>query len=116
VTVAAIVGGAAGLSATDAFRRLHRLAELRLQWDRTWDVAGAVMVPTVPTIPTHAQVPAQPLETSAMLGTYTNGANFLALCAVAAPCGVRPDGVPFGITLFAPAGADARLSALAAAW
>ena len=74
------------------------------------------MVPSVPTIPTHAQVVQEPLATSTMLGTYTNGANLLDLCAVAVPCPVRPDGMPFGVTLLAPAGADARLLALAAAW
>jgi allophanate hydrolase len=114
--VAAIVRAAAEKSATDAFRGIHRLAELRLAWDRTWSVAGAVMVPTVPTIPTHAQVAEGPFATSAMLGTYTNGANLLDMCAVAVPCPTRPDGMPFGVTLLAPAGADARLLALAAAW
>jgi allophanate hydrolase len=114
--VATIVRGAAGRSATDAFRGIHRLAELRLDWDRTWSVAGAVMVPSVPTIPTHAQVAEEPFATSTMLGTYTNGANLLDLCAVAVPCPTRPDGVPFGVTLLGPAGADARLLALAGAW
>jgi len=114
--VAAIVRGAAGQTATDAFRGIHRLAELRLEWDRTWELAGALMVPSVPTIPTHAQVAQEPFATSAMLGTYTNGANLLDLCAVAVPCPTRPDGMPFGVTFLAPAGADARLLALAAQW
>jgi allophanate hydrolase len=114
--VAEIVRGAAGATATDAFRGIHRLAELRMAWDRTWERAEAVMVPSVPTIPTHADVAEAPFATSTMLGTYTNGANLLDLCAVAVPCPVRPDGVPFGVTLLAPAGADARLLALAAAW
>ncbi len=114
--VAEIVRGAVSATATDAFRGIHRLAELRMAWDRTWEIAEALMVPSVPTIPTHEQVAEEPFATSAMLGTYTNGANLLDLCAVAVPCPVRPDGVPFGVTLLAPAGADARLLALAAAW
>jgi allophanate hydrolase len=115
-TVAGIVRGAARFSATDAFRAVHRLAELRHAFDATWDAAGALLVPTIPTIPTHAQVAEEPVATSAMLGTYTNAANLLDLCGVALPCPTRPDGVPFGITLLAPAGADARLLELAAAF
>ncbi|MGB3134982.1 MAG: allophanate hydrolase, partial [Candidatus Macondimonas sp.] len=44
---------------------------------------------------------------------YTNHLNLLDLCAVAVPCGGLPIGLPFGITLQAPAGHDARLLALA---
>ena len=111
--VAEIVRGAVGATATDAFRGIHRLAELRMAWDRTWEIAEALMVPSVPTIPTHEQVAEEPFATSAMLGTYTNGANLLDLCAIAVPC---PRRRCRSLTLLAPAGADARLLALAAAW
>ncbi|HEY1734007.1 MAG TPA: amidase family protein, partial [Acidimicrobiales bacterium] len=47
---------------------------------------------------------------------YTNFVNLLDLCAVAVPAGRRPDGLPFGVQLIAPAFADHRLLALAAAW
>jgi allophanate hydrolase len=36
------------------------------------------------------------------------------LCAIALPCGFRASGVPFGVTLIAPALADGLLCALGA--
>ena len=71
------------------------------------------MLPTTPGIFTRDQVEASPLETNARLGRFTNFANLLDLCACAVPAGFRPDGMPFGVTLFAPAGHDARLLARA---
>jgi allophanate hydrolase len=47
---------------------------------------------------------------------YTNMANLLDLCAVAVPAGLRPDGLPFGVQLLAPAFADRPLLDLAARW
>ena len=51
-----------------------------------------------------------------VLGTFTTFANLLDLCAVAVPAGLRADGLPFGVTLLAPAFADAALLDLAARW
>jgi allophanate hydrolase len=48
------------------------------------------------------------------LGHYTNFVNLLDLCAIAVPAGHRPDGVPFGLTLVAPAHHDREVGALAA--
>jgi allophanate hydrolase len=115
-SVAAIVRTANGRTATESFLGLHRLAELRRATETTWQRAHALLVPTTPTIPTHAEEREDPLGTSAMLGTYTNFANLLDLCAIAVPCPTRPDGPPFGVSLLAPAGADPRLVELAAAW
>ncbi len=42
--------------------------------------------------------------------------NLLDLCAVAVPAGERPDGLPFGVQLLAPAFADEALLDLAARW
>ena len=49
----------------------------------------------------------------AQLGTYTNFVNLLDLCAVAVPAGARPGGVPFGLTVVAPAHHDYEAAALA---
>ena len=48
------------------------------------------------------------------LGTYTNFVNLLDLCAIAAPSGMRGDGLPSSVTLIAPAGADGLVAGLAA--
>ena len=63
--------------------------------------------------PQSAQkVLANPLELNSRLGTYTNFVNLLDLCGLALPAAMRADGIPFGITLLAPAGHDARLASI----
>jgi allophanate hydrolase len=48
------------------------------------------------------------------LGHYTNFVNLFDLCAIAVPAGTRPDRVPFGLTVVAPAHRDREAAALAA--
>ncbi|MEA2138146.1 MAG: allophanate hydrolase, partial [Solirubrobacteraceae bacterium] len=103
-------------SAVDAFRAAHRLAELRLRTRAVWEQADALLLPTTPTAFTDAEVADEPIVRNALLGTYTNFVNLLDLCAVAVPGGAREDGLPFGVSLIAPAGADRSLLALAANW
>src|SRR5665213_3715322 len=71
-----------------------------------------MVVPTAPTIYTVAQVEADPVALNSRLGHYTNFVNLLDLAALAVPAGFRPDGLPFGITLIAPAWHDGALAAL----
>ena len=59
-----------------------------------------------------AQVLANPIELNSRLGTYTNFVNLLDLCGLALPAAIRPDEIPFGITLLAPAGQDALLASI----
>ncbi|MBX9594321.1 MAG: allophanate hydrolase, partial [Roseomonas sp.] len=66
-----IIAGAARFSATDAFRGLHRLAELRLSTLPAWDGIDALLVPTAPNFPTLAALEADPIRPNARLGTYT---------------------------------------------
>ena len=70
------------------------------------------MLPTAPTAYTTAQVLANPIELNSRLGTYTNFVNLLDLCGLALPAAMRADGIPFGITLLAPAGHDAALACI----
>jgi allophanate hydrolase len=65
---------------------------------------------------TAAQIAEEPLARNAQLGTYTNFVNLLDLAAIAVPADAREDGLPFGISLVAPAGAEAALLALAGRW
>jgi allophanate hydrolase len=55
---------------------------------------------------------ANPIELNSRLGTYTNFVNLLDLCGLAVPASMRADGIPFGITLLAPAGRDAMLASI----
>ena len=60
------------------------------------------------------QVLADPIQLNSRLGTYTNFVNLLDLCGLAVPAAMRADGMPFGVTLLAPAGHDALLASSAA--
>ncbi len=105
-------------SAVDAFHARHRLAELRRVTGEVWGTGGAdaLLLPTAPTLFTAAEIADEPIVRNALLGTYTNFVNLLDLCAIAVPGGAREDGLPFGVQLIAPAGADRLLLTLAARW
>ncbi len=113
VTRQIIEGGAKPL-AVDAFEATYRLAALRRQADQSWSVIDTLVLPTAPTIYTRAQIAADPVGTNSRLGYYTNFANLLDTAAIAIPAGFRPDGLPFGVTLFGPAWSDTRLAVLGA--
>ena len=114
--VRGIVEGAANFSAADAFRFEYRRAELaRLVQTAMADV-DTLMVPTAVIAPTIEEVLSDPLGPNSRLGTYTNFANFADLCALSLPAGMRVDGIPFGVTMLAPAWHDRKLSALGRRW
>jgi allophanate hydrolase len=49
-------------------------------------------------------------------GTYTNFVNLLDMAAISVPAGFRLNGTGFGISFFAPAGADRALLQMAEGW
>ncbi|MBR1221112.1 allophanate hydrolase [Bradyrhizobium sp. U87765 SZCCT0131] len=100
-------------SAADAFAAFYRLEALRAVARRTFAGIDALLLPTAPTAYTTAQVLADPITLNSRLGTYTNFVNLLDLCGIAVPAAMRDDGIPFGVTLLAPAGRDAALAAIA---
>jgi allophanate hydrolase len=111
VTRQIILAGAHG-TAADTFAAFYQLEELRRVADHVFRSIDALVLPTAPTIYTVEQVLADPIQLNSRLGTYTNFVNLLDLCALAVPSSMRPDGVPFGITLLAPSGEDAALAAI----
>jgi allophanate hydrolase len=102
----------ARLSAADTFTALYRLQALRRTSERIFSGIDAMVLPTAPTTYSTAQVLANPIELNSRLGTYTNFVNLLDLCGLALPAAMRADGIPFGITLLAPSGHDARLASI----
>jgi allophanate hydrolase len=111
-----ITAAGSRLTAADTFAALYRLQALRRIAARTFGHIDALVVPTAPTAYSTAQVLANPIELNSRLGTYTNFVNLLDLCALALPAAMRPDGIPFGITLLAPAGHDAQLASIGRAF
>jgi allophanate hydrolase len=99
-------------TASETFAALYRLQSLRKAAARTFANLDAVVLPTAPTAYTTEQVLANPIELNSRLGSYTNFVNLLDLCGLALPAAMRPDGIPFGITLLAPAGRDALLASI----
>jgi allophanate hydrolase len=109
-----VIESAAGLSAADAFAASYRLKALRRQTEAEWNRADILVTPSAGTIYTLSQVEADPVALNSRLGYYTNFVNLLDLSAIALPAGFRGDGLPFGITLLAPAFHDDALCALGA--
>ncbi len=107
-----ITAAGARLTAADTFAALYRLQALRKVAARTFTDIDALVLPTAPTAYTTAQVLANPIELNSRLGTYTNFVNLLDLCGLALPAAIKANGIPFGITLLAPAGHDALLASI----
>jgi allophanate hydrolase len=112
----AILEGANRYTAVDVFKAQHRLKALRETGLKLLGQGELFVVPTLPTIPTLAQVKADSLGWSRRLGCYTNFVNLLGLAALVLPSGFTPHGLPTSITLIGPGGSDRRLCQLGMAW
>jgi allophanate hydrolase len=111
-----IVGAGGKPSAADAFKAFYRVQELKRVCERSLAALDALVVPTAPATYTVDQVLADPVTLNSRLGAYTNFVNLLDLCGLAVPASFSADGVPFGITLLAPAGRDMQLAAIGSAF
>lgn len=109
-----ILGDAGRYSAADAFAGQYRLRALKRQADKVWETVDCLVTPTAGTIYTIAEMQADPIRLNSNLGYYTNFMNLFDYAAVSVPAGFQQDGLPFGITLVAPAHQDAPLLHLAA--
>lgn len=113
--VRGIVEGGHRYSAVDAFQAGYALRALARQVAPVWDKIDAILTPTAGTIHRIDAVEADPVRLNSQLGYYTNFMNLLDYAAVAVPAGFQPDGLPFGVTLFAPAFHDTALLSLGGA-
>ncbi len=108
-TTAAVIAPAGRLSAARAFKDRYRLAALRREIETSLDGLDGLAVPSIPRLVTRAEIEADPLGPNRELGTYTNFANLLDLCAVTLPTAPRADGGPASLTLLARGGEDGRV-------
>ena len=114
--VRGIIEQGLGFSAADQFRAEYRREALLKIITKMFEKIDALLVPTTPTFPTLAAVAAEPVKRNSELGRYTNFVNLADLCALALPAGFRADGLPFGITVIAPAWQHAALLDFGSRW
>ena len=93
-------------SARDTFLAKYKLAKLRREADKIWDNFDFIALPTTGTIYTQDAISKEPIKLNSKLGRYTNFMNLFDLCGCAVPTAFREDGLPAGLTLFAPAFRD----------
>jgi len=93
--------------ALDAIRTAQRQASLLLEG------CDAMVVPTVPTIFSIAEMLADPIALNTAMGTYTYFVNPLDLCAAAIPGVTRADGLRSSLCFVARAGEDGLVRTLA---
>ena len=104
--VAAIIESGRHYTAVDAFRASYRLQELKAEVGRLFEDVDVVVLPTLATTFTVAEVLADPITTNTALGLYTHCGNLLDLCAAAVPAGYTDDGRPCSLMVLGPALAD----------
>lgn len=115
--VRGIIAQGRAYDAADLCAAQTRLRALGQQAAAQWQSAGGqgmdvMLVPTAPTHYTIAQMQADPVVLNRNLGAYTNFVNLLDYAALSVPSSIRPDGLPFGITLIGPCGSDWQLAEL----
>jgi allophanate hydrolase len=110
--VRGIVAGGRAWTAADCYEAQLRLRALGQQALPMWDTIDVLVVPTAPTHYTIAQMRSDPVALNRNLGCYTNFVNLLDYAALSVPSSLRPDGLPFGITLVGPCGSDWQLAEL----
>lgn len=110
--VRSILAGGRRYSAADLYDAQAQLRAFGQQAAALWDGMDVLLVPTAPTHYTIAQMQADPVALNRNLGAYTNFVNLLDYAALSVPSSLRPDGLPFGITLVGPCGSDLQLAEL----
>jgi len=103
-------------SAVDAFKALYELKALQREARAALQGCAALVVPTVPTIFTIAEMLADPIARNTIMGTYTYFVNPLDMAAVSVPGRARADGLPSALCFVGEAGSDGTLRGLAQAF
>ncbi|HAD85721.1 MAG TPA: allophanate hydrolase, partial [Rhodospirillaceae bacterium] len=97
---------ARNFSATDTFKAIYKLADLKRRCGMLIEGVDMLCVPTAPTWYTVAENLADPIGTNSRLGTYTNFVNLMGMCGLTLPTGQQSNGRPASVTFLAPDGGD----------
>jgi allophanate hydrolase len=112
----AVVGHGNQVSAVEYFDGAYRLAAYKRIAEQMFESIDVLLLPTVGTHYSLAEVAAEPVLRNSDNGAYTNFVNLLDMSALAVPAGFTPAGLPFGITFIAEALHDHQLFKLGHAW
>ncbi|MBX3609480.1 MAG: allophanate hydrolase [Hydrogenophaga sp.] len=107
--VRTIVGNGRNYSAADWCDAQVKLRAYGQQAQAAWAQMDVMVVPTAPAHIRIDAMRADPVAQNRRLGAYTNFVNLLDYAALSVPTSLREDGLPFGVTLIAPAGMDLAL-------
>ena len=107
-----IIGGGSAPRAVDGFLGYYQLKALRRITAAAWERMDVLLTPTAGRLYRIAELLAEPVTLNSNLGRYTNFVNLLDLSALAVPAGFEAGGLPFGVTLVAPAWSEEALLAL----
>ncbi|EON11720.1 allophanate hydrolase [Pandoraea sp. SD6-2] len=110
--VRSILATGSRYGAADVYDAQHKLQSLAQCASVMWAAIDLLIVPTTPTHCTIEAMQADPVVRNRELGYYTNFVNLLDYAALSVPASMRPDGLPFGITLIGKAGSDWQLADL----
>ncbi len=115
--VRSIIESGKAYSAADAFAASYKLKALKRVCDAVWQQVDCLLTPTAGTLYRIEEMLADPVQLNSNLGYYTNFMNLLDYSAVAVPAGFlaagSAAGLPWGVTLAAPAFNDVPLLRLA---
>jgi Asp-tRNA(Asn)/Glu-tRNA(Gln) amidotransferase A subunit family amidase len=112
-TTRAIIGKGRDWSAVDAFTAMEQLLHIKAYARVALAHGNTLVVPTVAPLYSVAAMLEEPVVRNNHHGYYSYFVNPLDLCAISIPAGFYANGMPFGITLIAPAFSDRRLAGLA---
>lgn len=110
--VRSIIAAGRGYSAADLVSAQTQLAALAQRAEPLWAGLDVLLVPTAPTHYRMEAMRADPVTLNRNLGAYTNFVNLLDYAALSVPSSLRPDGLPFGVTLIGRSGSDWQLAEL----
>ncbi len=108
-----IITGGEKPTAAELFKAQYRLQDLKKRCRAAISPVDALLTPTAGTLFSIEQMLAEPVRHNSELGYYMNFVNLLDMAAIAVPTGFTDTGLPFGITLSAPAFTDRRLLSIA---
>ena len=110
--VVAMLSKGAACSGAEVLEAVFRTFSLRRAAAIQLAPFDIVVTPTVGRAYTCEELESNPIDLNNNLGYYTYGVSPLDLCALAVPSCIRPDGIPFGISMLARAGCDGVLCEL----